>query len=251
MKHTYENICDHVDSRTNAQAVGIAPFNQGDEGEDHDVEIDEGICQGIVIEWLKHRRDNKIEQVFSSAKKVAEIPVKSIQDGKAKPTKDTKPIGDQTLGTLERAKIAQANYEEGISSRDDEQLPYTVGVELGRRGFSEKTTRLLRLPNDRKAANWKAVAYDIATKIEEAQFNYFNISIEGVVGDKSMGHAIAAYRPAVLIGKSKTFRIFDPNIGEFEVNKDSADDTIRMLLENYTDLMTDAYSIVIDGIQKT
>lgn len=251
MKHTYENICDHVDPQTNAQAVGIARFNQGEEGDAHGVAIAEGICQGIVIEWLKHRCDNKLTQAFSSTERVAAYAVKSVQDGKAKPTKDTKPIVDAKLSTLERAGVAQTNYEWGISSRDDEQLAYTVVQALVQRGFSEKTKRLLTLRHDRKAPNWKAVANDIATRIEKSEFNYFNISITGAAGDKSMGHAIAAYRPALWFSKSKTFRIFDPNIGEFEVNEMSADDTVRMILENYTDDISDEYWIDIDGIKKS
>jgi hypothetical protein len=64
---------------------------------------------------------------------------------------------------------------------------------------------------------------------------------------------MGAWRPNVrtslLTGKSKEYYLFDPNVGEFLVDKTTIDLALRMLLENYMEGGDTVDSVEVDGVR--
>lgn len=204
-----------------SRSQGLYRWDQGERALRQGVDIGEGVCQGLVVEWLLCEREER------SFRRPNDVSV-----------------------------YAQRFYEQGISSRDGEGLPYTVGRLLETRGYKWKSQRVCdweATPLGRFGATWQ----EAAGLIMSASFNFFNITFEYYDPNHPLpdgrrdlhGHAIGVHRPYKTIGNSDYFNIFDPNCGEFEVRGTGAGVALRMLLEGNRGDHNRFWHFCIDGIQ--
>lgn len=239
MPHSFDDI--HVaitaDGRDNlgdlrldkSKSRGLLRLDQGREGERLNRNLGDGICQGLVVAWLASKRDRT---PFS--------------------TSDAARDRNTAMGVETRT------LDLGIRLQRGEALD---GFRLG-----DNVSMWTRAQTGGHQAWGRA-----AEAIEEADYNFFNITIRGQTDRRDprtgvlvldagnqrirvpYAHAMGAWRPNVrtslLTGKSKEYYLFDPNVGEFLVDKTTIDLALRMLLENYMEDGDTVDSVEVDGVR--
>ncbi|MEZ4868034.1 MAG: YopT-type cysteine protease domain-containing protein [Caldilineaceae bacterium] len=181
---------------------GIQEYDQGEEALKEHIDIHNGVCRALVIEWLRAKKDNN-----------------DFWQGKGT-------VSEPLLAAVNKLKDAvdlQAEYSRVIESRF---LPDPATMsELEKSGLkydqddvtaSVQEGFAMELPNDEPRK--------IAEKVLSAVSRFFILSVKGSSG----AHSIGIHRPYKLIGKSSDVYLFDPNIGEFKV---SGEQNLRMLLQ--------------------
>lgn len=181
---------------------GVEEYDQGEEAVEAHIDIHNGVCRALVIEWLRAKKDNsdfwKGRGTISEPLLDAANRLKDSVDLQAEYARvnESRFLPDAaTLAELEKSNL---NYNQGDVTASAQE------------GFA------MELPNDEPTK--------IADQVLSAGSRFFILSVKGNSG----AHSIGIHRPYVLIGKSSDAYLFDPNIGEFKVN---GKENIRTLLK--------------------
>lgn len=193
----YKQICQNIKGK------GIQEYDQGKESILANININNGVCRALVIMWLKAKKGNS-------------------NFWKNKGT-----ISEPLLNELQRLQSAVNLQEEYAAACKSRYIPDTATLNELRdvdleyylddvsasvqEGFVQTT------PNDEPLK--------IANHILSSKSRFYILSISGSDG----GHSIGIHRPYSLIGKSNSIYLFDPNIGEFQVN--TAEDVKTLLIK--------------------
>lgn len=223
MPYTYTDICNAL--APHPKARGIQRSFQTDEQRLEWMRFGRGICMGLTIEWLGYKRRKQPFPSFDAA---------FAQQFSAKPGK---------------ADAMWNKFAEAMASAQRAQAAHTANTDLAEllreRGFKGK---LEELRNQAEEGPLRDLRLGVEL-IAESPYNYYWLLINGESGGVQRGHAIAAHRPWLKIGKSEIFSLFDPNVGEFEVDVAAGKLVMTMLLANYADIMTDRHEHWVVGIE--
>jgi hypothetical protein len=205
---TYEDILQSV----NAQ--GIQSYSQGSQARNLGVEINSGVCRGLVVLWLKAK---------------AAVGPSRFWDGHGV-TKDV----ENQLSLLSNAVDVQREYANSMA------------VLATRTGLRDGVATWVADPATNAALLEAGMKFEPNQVLANAQWGFASVSpnpnpqnivqrmladtarfaVLGIWGDAG-GHSIGIHRPHEAFGKSKSLFVFDPNIGEFKV--DGAADAIALL----------------------
>jgi len=195
---SYQAVCNHI----SGDGEGTYEMSQGRLAQFTRLDINRGICQGLVINWLKSIKEWK--DYWAEEKKVSEE--KGLLSDHKK---------------IQTGKVAQLIYESENESRS--KMDNGTLSQLKESGLAFKEGESLKSPNQGFADD----RYSIAEQVLATNSRYFLLSIGGtqikkkkneLIGKKvNIGHAIGIYRSFALFGKSDIVYVFDPNVGEFKV----------------------------------
>ncbi|MDV3347804.1 YopT-type cysteine protease domain-containing protein [Leptothoe sp. LEGE 181152] len=187
----YQKILTEI-NRKKLSIEGIQAYDQGKESIKEHINIQNGVCRALVIEWLKAKKD---DSDFWKGKGTVSEPllqeVNRLKDAVDLQTEYENASGSRfvpdtaTKDTLEKSGVT---YKQGNVTASAQQ------------GFAVES-----LGNELKK---------IADKVLDSDSRFFILSIQGNSG----AHSLGIYRPYASIGKSKDAYLFDPNIGEFKSN---------------------------------
>jgi hypothetical protein len=198
----YQQIID----ASNGRVKGIHEYNQGEDAVKENIDIRRGFCRALIILWLKSKAD-ATKSDFWGVFDIEETDIK-------------KPL----ISMLAKAEDLQGDYAKAFESRfavDDATnnalkasgLTYNINDVIGtdRAGFTtidDQTNSPER----------------IANKVINADSRFFILSIGGTDGN----HSVGVFRQKSFFG-GKTVNVFDPNIGEFQV--DGIEDFEHLLIQ--------------------
>ena len=184
---SYQDILTHITGE------GIAEYDQTQAAINARLDIGNGICRALAINWLIAKKETTnfwtnnrgtIATAFlnnANGIKGAINLQKEYEEGFVSPY-----IPDQTTSnTLAEHSITYQQSDVTASAQE---------------GFAQ--TQLSNEPQK------------IANQVLSTKSRFFILSIRGNAG----GHSIGVYRPYALVGKSSEASLFEPNFGEFKVS---------------------------------
>lgn len=188
---SYQAMCLHI----SPDGTGVHELSQGQRAKASQVDIQGGVCRGIVIDWLNYWKSWN-GTFWAEDDKVPES--KGLMS-------DTK--------MMQSAKVNQVFYSKLNVGRDT--MDEGTKGQLSTSGLAHKAGDSLKSPG----TGFDKDRWTIATHVLSSDSRYFILSIGGEKGKKktAIGHAIGIYRPWVMFGKGTTVYAFDPNIGEFKL----------------------------------
>lgn len=184
---SYQDILRHI------TGDGIEEYDQAQAAIHEHLDIGNGICRALVINWLIAKKENTnfwtdnrgtiAQPLLADANRIQSAI--NLQQEYANAF-DGRYVPDQTTSnTLSQHSITYQQSDITASAQE---------------GFAQ--TQLSNEPQK------------IANQVLSAKSRFFILSLEGEAG----GHSIGIHRPYALIGKSSEASLFEPNFGEFKVS---------------------------------
>lgn len=171
--------------------MNLRKFSQSDLIQSAGEQQPEGVCQGLVIQWLIAVHKDKQAQFWKDL------------NGSLKDAPNVPFLGVGYARQAIEFQVEYADYEKGYPMYSIKQMN-NAGLSIAqeiRRPYGAFTPQGLG---------------EIVGKILESDGRYFHLSIF----NKDVGHAIGAHRKYSLIGKGVDTQVFDPNIGEYSCNSE-------------------------------
>jgi len=201
----YENIL------RSSNAQGVQEYSQGRQGSELTVNLDGGVCRGLVVLWLKAK---------------ASIGPSRFWEGHGI-TRDV----ESQLALLSKAVDVQREYSESMARLSNTE---NLGGGLATWVVDPATTAALVESGMKFEPNQVIASAQWGFASSSPNPNPQNI-VKQMLSDTARfailgawGHSIGIHRPHAAIGKSTSLFVFDPNFGEFKV--DGAADAVRLLV---------------------
>jgi hypothetical protein len=183
----------------NRWGQGVQKSKQSVHAKATGIQIDEGVCMGLVAEWLLAKK--KGTDYWSGIQREPTTPL----------------LGEYRMVEAARELQAAGDWESVYTCLSVSGVKHTDDLDYPQHGVRE-------------------VANTIAAKVLTETECYFVLSWIGPV----KRHATGFYRPWQLIGNSEIAYFYDPNYGEFEVNKNGIILTLTDISHDYNNLVHSA-----------
>ena len=184
---SYQDILRHITGE------GVEEYDQSQDAIHEHLDIGNGICRALVINWLIAKRENWnfwtdnrgtiAQSLLADANRIQSAI--HLQQEYANAFGGRYVPDTATSNTLSQLSITYQQSDITASAQE---------------GFAQ--TQLSNEPQK------------IANQVLSAKSRFFILSLEGGAGS----HSIGIHRPYALIGKSSEAYLFEPNFGEFKVS---------------------------------
>jgi hypothetical protein len=184
---SYQNIVTHITGE------GIEEYDQSQAAINQHLNIGNGICRALVINWLIAKKENTNFW-----------------------TDNRGTVAQPLLADANRTQSAINLQQEYANAFAGRYVPDpTTSNTLGQHSITYQQSDITASAQEGFAQTQLSnEPQKIANQVLSARSRFFILSLQGGSGC----HSIGIYRPYALIGKSSDAYLFDPNFGEFKVS---------------------------------